>query len=71
MLIYIRGEGRIEKIRDVKAIEMGFAPLGRRNELVISVPTGSVTNNIGGSTVYTALGVNNRAGKNYQAKNNV
>lgn len=50
---------------------MSFAPLGRRNELVISMPTGSVTNNIGGSTVYTALGVNNRAGKNYPAKNNI
>ncbi len=53
----------------MKVIEMGFILLSRRKELVISAPTGSAANGIGGSTVHTTLGINNRAGKNYQAKN--
>ncbi len=70
LLIYVRGEGAVGKSRVVKAIEMGFTLLGRRKELVISAPTGSAANVIGRSTVHTALGVNNRAGKNYQVKIN-
>ncbi len=70
LLIYIRGERGVGKSRVMKVIEMGFILLSRRNELVISAPTGSAANSIGGSIVHIALGVNNRAGKNYQAKSN-
>lgn len=58
LLIYARGEGEIRKSKIVKAIEMGFALLEKRNELVISVLTGSAANKIGGSTVYTSIEVN-------------
>lgn len=65
LLIYIRGEEGVRKSRVVKAIEKGFTLLSRRNELIISAPTGSAANSIGGSTIHTALGVNNRVRKNY------
>lgn len=68
LLVYIRGEGGVRKSRVVNTIQMGFSLLGRKKELVISAPTGSTANRIGGSTVDTALGINNRAGKNYQYK---
>ncbi len=70
LLIYIRGEEGVGKSRVVKTIEMGFILLSRRKELVISAPTGSTANDIGRSTMHTALGVNNRVAKNYQAKSN-
>lgn len=70
LLIYIRDEDRVGKSRAVKALEMGFALLGRRKELVIFAPTGSVADGIGGSTVHAALGVNTCHGKNYQVKIN-
>lgn len=49
---------------------MGFALLGRRNELVISAPTSSAVNRIGGSIVHTAIGVNTWVGKTYEVKVN-
>ncbi len=70
LLIYIKGDERVGKSRVVKAIEMGYILLSRRKDLVISAPTGSAANSIDGSTVHTVLGVNNRVGKNYQAKIN-
>ncbi len=70
LLINIRGEGGVGKSRVMKAIEMGLILLSRKKELRISASTGSAVNGIGGSTVYTALGINNRAEKNYQAKSN-
>lgn len=69
-LIYVKDEGGVRKKRVVKAIEMGFALLSRRNELVISALTGSTANSISRSTIPTALEVNNRARKNYQVKIN-
>ncbi len=71
LLIYIRGKGGVGKSRVVKAIEMGFILLSRRKKLVISAPTSSAANGIGGNTVHTVLGVNNQAEKNYQAKSNM
>ncbi len=71
ILIYIRVEGRVGKSRVMKVIEMGFILLSRRKELVISAPTGSAANGIVGSIVHTALGVDNRAGKNDQTKSNM
>lgn len=42
----------------INTLEMGFALLDRKNELVLSAPTGCVAKGIGGSTVYTALSIN-------------
>lgn len=44
---------------------MKFTLLGRRKELVISIPTSSEANSIGGNIVHTTLKVSNRANKNY------
>lgn len=59
LLIDIRSEEKIRKSRVLKAIKIGFALFGRRNELVISLPTWFAANNIDRNTVYTVLGVNN------------
>ena len=48
------------KSRVVKALELGFALLNRRAELIITAPTGCAAESIGGSTVYTALKINTR-----------
>lgn len=56
--MYVRGKDGIGKSRVVKAIEMSFALLGRRNELVISVSTGSAANRISRSIVHTSIEVN-------------
>ena len=60
LLLYIRGEGGVGKSRVVKALELGFALLNRRAELIITAPTGCAAESIGGSTVHTALKINTR-----------
>ncbi len=59
LLIYSRVEGGVGKSRVMKVIEMGFILLNKRKKLVISAPTNSIANGISGSTVHTALDVNN------------
>lgn len=54
----------------MKAIEMDFVLLKKRNESVISAPTGSAANKISGSTIYTIIRVNTRIGKTYKIKIN-
>lgn len=49
MLLYIRVEGGVGKSRVVKAIEMGFGLLHRREELMITAPTGAAASKIGGN----------------------
>lgn len=63
-------EKKVEKSRVIKAIKMGFAPFSKKNELVIFVLI-SFTANISRSTIYNTLRINNRAEKNYLAKNNI
>ncbi len=65
LLVYIRGEGGVGKSRIVHAIEMGCTLLSRNSDLVITVPTGTAADNIGGSTIHTSLtiGVRNIHGK--------
>lgn len=70
LLLYVRGEGGVGKSRVVQALELDFTLLSRRKELVISAPTGSVADGIRGSTIYTALGINTRAGKVFVVKAN-
>lgn len=70
MLIYISREEKVGKNRVLKAIEMGFVLLNRRNKLVIFALTSFAANDIGKNMVHIALGINNWARKNYQAKNN-
>ena len=68
MLIYIRIEGRVEKNRVVKAIEIKFTLLGKRKKLVISALTSFAANEIGKNIVYTTLKVSNRIKKNHWVK---
>lgn len=68
-LIYVKGERDIRKRRIVKAIKMKFILLGRSKKLAIFAPTILTANGVGGSTVHTTLGVNNRVKKNNQVKN--
>lgn len=57
MLLYVRGEGGTGKTRVVKAIELGFSLLDRREELIITAPTEAAASNIGGSTVHAAMSI--------------
>ena len=57
MLFYVRGAGGVGKNRVIKAIEMGFSLLQRREELIITAPTGAAASGIGGSTVHAAMGI--------------
>lgn len=70
LLIYIKGKDRVRKSRVIKAMEMGFALLERKNELGISAPTSSATNENSGSTVDIAIGVNTRVEKTHKVKVN-
>ncbi|WP_375449089.1 AAA family ATPase [uncultured Nostoc sp.] len=60
LLLYVRGEGGVGKSRVIHALEMGFTLLDRRNELMLSAPTGYAAEGIGGSTVHTALSISTR-----------
>ncbi len=55
LLLYVRGEERVEKSCMIYALEMSFTLLNRRNELMISVPTRYVAKSIGRSMVHIAL----------------
>lgn len=57
MLLYIRDEGRVGKSCVVKAIELGFSLLKRRQKLMIAAPTGAAASNIGGNTIHAALSI--------------
>ena len=63
LLLYVKGEKGVGKSRVINALKMGFALLDRRNNLVLSAPTGCATEGIGESTVYTALSINTRKTK--------
>lgn len=60
LLLYVRGERDMRKSRVINVLEMGFALLDTRNELVLSAPTGCAAESIGGSIIHTALSINTR-----------
>lgn len=70
LLIYVKSKSGIRKSRVIKAIEIGFVLLSRRNELVIFVLTDFAANGIGGNTIYTVIEVNTWAEKNHEVKIN-
>ena len=57
MLVYVRRTGRVGKSRVIKAVEKEFSLLHRREELLITAPTGAAASGIGGSTVHAAMGI--------------
>ena len=70
LLLYIRVEDSVEKNCVVQALELEFIFLGRQFKLVISIPTSCIINEIGRSTIYTALRINTKAEKSFIAKAN-
>lgn len=46
------------KSRVIKALQLGYLMLERSQELATVAPTGAAANNIGGSTIHTALSIN-------------
>lgn len=71
LLVYIRVEKSVGNSRVVNTIQMNYSFLYRRRKLVMSISTGSVTNDINGNIIHTFLRVNNKAKKNYQCKINI
>jgi hypothetical protein len=57
LLLYTAGEGGTGKSRVIKAIELGYTLLRRKQEVVLMAPTGTAAHNIGGRTIHTALGI--------------
>ena len=57
LLLYVKGEGGVEKNRVIHVLEIGFTLLDKRNELMLSVPMEYAAEGIGGSTVHTALSI--------------
>lgn len=64
MIIYIRGEKKVEKNRVIKVIKIRFTLLNRRRKLVIFELKSSIINSISRNTIYTTFRVN-RMRKNY------
>ncbi len=58
LLLYVRRKGGVRKNRIVKTIYLGFSFLKRRKVLFIAVPIRAVTANIGGTTIYGTLSIN-------------
>lgn len=65
LLVYIKSEEDVRKSRVINTIQMGIILLGRRIELVISMPINITANSIHQSIIHTALGINSRLKKNY------
>ena len=58
ILYYVRGEGGMGKSRVIQALQQRYSLLQRSHELAIIAPTGAAVNNIGRSTLHTALDIN-------------
>ncbi len=63
LLLYVKGEGGVGKSRVIKAIYLGFSFLNRRKEILIVAPIGNATANIGGTTIFGALSIQDRVQK--------
>lgn len=70
-MFYIRDEGRVRKIRVVKAIYLRFSCLKRRKQLLIVAPAGAATANIGGATIHGALSIQDCIQKQQHMPKNV
>ncbi len=60
LLLIIRGEGSISKSQVIKAISRAYDIIDKSNSIFIIAPTGVAANNISGSTLHTALGIDTR-----------
>lgn len=63
LLLYVRREKGIEKSRVIHILEMGFTLLDRKNELMLSTPTGCAAEDIRGSIAHIALSISTRKSK--------
>jgi len=57
MLLYVGGEGGVGKSQIIKGIVAGMDLIFRKDEVILTAPTGSAADNIGGNTYHTALGI--------------
>lgn len=57
LLLYVKVEKRVKKIREIHILEMDFTLLNKKNGLMISVLTGCAVEGIGKSMVYIALSI--------------
>jgi hypothetical protein len=56
-LLYVGGEGGTGKSQIVNAIVAGMDLIGRKDEVILTAPTGAAADNIGGNTYHTSLGI--------------
>ena len=59
LLLVIRNKSNIDKSQVIKAISQAYDIIGKSNSIFITTPTGAVANNISGSTLYIAFGIDN------------
>lgn len=58
LLLCIAGEGGTGKTQIPRAIEAALGILGRKQEIILTAPTGAAADNLGGNTYHTSLGIN-------------
>ncbi|KAJ5343447.1 uncharacterized protein N7506_003271 [Penicillium brevicompactum] len=58
LLLCITGEGGTGKTQIPRAIEAALGILGRKQEIILTAPTGAAADNLGGNTYHTSLGIN-------------
>lgn len=63
LLLYVKGEGGVEKSCIIYALKMGFTLLNRRNGLMILALIRCATEGRGGSTVYITLSISTHKAK--------
>ncbi len=63
LLLVIRGEGGVGKSQVTKAITRAYDIIGKSDSIFITASTGAAADNISGSTLHTALGIDTRKTK--------
>ena len=63
LLLVVRGEGGVGKSQVIKAIYRAYDVVGKVDQIFITAPTGAAADNISGSTLHTALGIDTRKTK--------
>jgi hypothetical protein len=58
MLLCVAGEGGTGKTQVIKAVELGYELLERKDEILLLAPTGAAAYNIGGRTIHNGLSIN-------------
>jgi hypothetical protein len=56
-LLYVGGEGGVDKSQIIKAIVAAMDLVHRKDEVILMAPTGAAADIIGGSTYHTSLGI--------------